>query len=97
MHFEITFAGRSALVFRINIQCGPEPVRRPPKKKEAHIDRLVNTEDLVLLHSFAVVHHKDSGSAAIKKMPVKGINHFDLGMIPSPQIEGLPPFIEISG
>src|ERR1043166_3548503 len=82
MHFEIIFAGRGAFVLRIDIYCGPEPMRRAPKEKKAHIDRLVNTEDLVLPHSFAVVHHKDSGSAAIKKMPVKRVHHFCFGLIP---------------
>src|SRR5437660_11178753 len=97
MHLEITFAGRRALVLRINIYCGPEPMRRLPKEKKAHIDRLVNTDDRLLTQSFAVMHHKDSGSATIKKMPVKRINHFGPGMIPSSQTEALLAFTEVSG
>ena len=97
MHFEIIFAGRGALVFCIDIYCGPEPVRRSPKEKKAHIDRLVNTDAGLLPHSFTVMHHKDSGSAAIKKMPVKRINDFSFGLIPSPQIEALLAFTEVSG
>ena len=72
-------------------------MRRPPKEKKAHIDRLVNTDDCLLTQSFAVMHHKDSGSAAIKKMPVKRINDFSFGLSPSPQIEALLAFTEVSG
>src|SRR5206468_11304384 len=97
MHVEIIFAGRGALVFRIDIYCGPEPVCRSPKEKKAHIDRLVNRDDRLLPHSFAVMHHKDSGHAAIKKLPGKRINDFSFGLGPSPQIEALLAFTEVSG
>src|SRR5438105_2994490 len=97
VHFEIIFSGRGALVFRIDIYCRLEPVRSPPKEKKAHIDRLVNTDAGLLPYSFTVMHHKDSGSAAIKKMPVKRVNDFSFGLSPSPQIEALLAFTGVSG
>src|SRR5437016_3902388 len=71
--YEITFTGRGALIFRVDLYCGPKPFRRLPQEKKTHIDRLVNENGLGLLHSFAVVHHKDSGIPALKKMPVQRI------------------------
>ena len=95
--FEIFLSRRGALVFPIDIQYGLESLRRRMQEKKAHIDRLIDEDGPVLPRSLAVVHHKDAGSAHIKKMSVKRVHHFSPGLIPSPEIETLLPIIEVSG
>src|SRR5438105_2462946 len=74
--FEIFQCARRVLVFRIDIQYGLESLCRRLNKNKAHVDRLVDVEDLLMPHCLAVMDHKDSGGAAIKKMPMKGIEEF---------------------